>query len=90
MHQHFWLRSLLLFLPLALCGDHDDLQSQFGAARSLRTWDEAYALARTFVSKLNTVEKISLASGTGISLGPCSGNTQDIDRLGYYVLSFYY
>ncbi|KAI5837331.1 putative beta-glucosidase L [Morchella snyderi] len=83
-----YLTPWLCLATLVLCGDHDDISNQFGAARQLRTWDEAYALAKTFVAKLNTLEKISLSSGSGISFGPCSGNTQDIDRLGFREMCF--
>lgn len=58
------------------------LFTQFGDARSLRTWDEAYVLAQKFVSQLTTAEKVSLTTGTGLSLGACSGNTKSIQKLG--------
>ena len=75
--------TLLLATPFAAGQQHADLLSQFSAAITPRSWDEAYALAAPFVARLSTAEKISLTTGTGIALGPCSGNVANIPRLKY-------
>ncbi len=74
---------LLLLLPLlTAAGDFDSLLTQLGPATPPRTWEESYSLATTLVEKLTTAEKISLTTGTGIALGPCSGNVQHVARVG--------
>lgn len=45
-------------------------------------WDEAYARAREFVSKLTLPEKVNLTTGTGNQADLCTGNTGGIPRLG--------
>ncbi|KAL7272909.1 hypothetical protein RUND412_004261 [Rhizina undulata] len=83
MSFRYLLLTLSVFPSTILCGDQDDLLSQFGTARDLRSWDQAYSLAEAFAAQLSVLEKISLTTGTGIALGPCSGNTAAIDRLGF-------
>jgi len=80
---------VLLAAAAATCQrqqQHADLLARFSAAITPRTWDEAYALAKPVVARLSTAEKISLTTGTGIALGPCSGNVADVERLGSVAL----
>lgn len=60
-----------------------DLSAQFGPARPQLTWDAAYTAALAASSKLTFSQKVSLTTGTGISLGPCSGNIAKIDRISF-------
>lgn len=46
-------------------------------------WDEAYARAQEFVSKLTLLEKVNLTTGTGNQADLCTGNTGSIPRLGF-------
>ncbi|KAI5863601.1 glycoside hydrolase family 3 protein [Durotheca rogersii] len=46
-------------------------------------WDEAYAKAREFVSKLTLLEKVNLTTGTGNQADLCTGNTGSVPRLNF-------
>lgn len=46
-------------------------------------WDDAYARAHEFVSKLTLLEKVNLTTGTGNQADLCTGNTGSIPRLGF-------
>lgn len=82
---------LVLTLTLAASGVHSerepahaDLSSRFTSPiRPQLTWEEAYDLANNASTKLTFLEKISLTTGTGISLGPCSGNVASIKKIGF-------
>ena len=70
-----FLLLLLALAPLQIHSLlHDDLLSQFPAPRPQLSWDAAYVLARTASAKLTFLQKITLTTGTGLTLGPCSGN----------------
>ncbi|RPA99487.1 glycoside hydrolase [Choiromyces venosus 120613-1] len=76
----------VLYPAAVVAGEHDHIAAQFGQKVIPRTWDQSYILAKTFVDQLTTAEKVVLTTGTGISLGLCSGNTDDIPRLGFWEL----
>ncbi|KAH8815723.1 glycoside hydrolase superfamily [Xylogone sp. PMI_703] len=38
-------------------------------------WSEAYAKAQMVVANMTLAEKVNLTTGTGLLMGPCSGNT---------------
>ncbi|KAF8424818.1 glycoside hydrolase superfamily [Tirmania nivea] len=92
MHSTTRVTPLLLLLLLALISGihsllHADLSSQFPPPRPQLSWDAAYELARTASSKLTFLQKTSLTTGTGLSLGPCSGNViSRIDSLNFKYL----
>jgi hypothetical protein len=46
-------------------------------------WDEAYAKARDFVSKLTLLEKVNLTTGTGWEADRCVGTTGSVPRLNF-------
>ncbi|KAJ7054126.1 glycoside hydrolase family 3 protein [Mycena amicta] len=48
---------------------------------TLRTWDQAYALANTTVANLTLTEKVGLLAGVGQFNSRCVGNTTPISRL---------
>jgi beta-glucosidase len=50
-----------------------------------RTWNEAIAMAKSFVSQLNLTEKCAMTSGVS---GPCVGNVLSIPRLNFNGLCF--
>lgn len=41
----------------------------------LRTWDEAYEMARTFVQQMSLQQKVNITTGIGWEAGPCVGNS---------------
>ncbi|KAI1157740.1 glycosyl hydrolase family 3 N terminal domain-containing protein [Nemania serpens] len=49
-------------------------------------WDDAYARAHEFVSKLTLLEKVNLTTGTGNQADLCTGTTGSIPRLGFRML----
>ena len=82
---------LLLFLITLTSPIHAllqaDLSSQFPLPRPQLSWDAAYELARTASAKLTFTQKTALTTGTGLSLGPCSGNViSKIKSLGFKYL----
>ncbi|KAF7327054.1 putative beta-glucosidase L [Mycena kentingensis (nom. inval.)] len=68
----FLLQALALLLSLAVAAN----------AFTLRTWDEAYALATTAVANLTLPEKVGLLSGLGQGGSRCVGDTTGVARLG--------
>lgn len=46
-------------------------------------WDDAYAKAREFVSKLTLLEKVNITTGVGWQEEACVGNTGSVPRLGF-------
>ncbi|RPA86838.1 putative beta-glucosidase L [Ascobolus immersus RN42] len=74
---------MLSLVTLALSANHEDLSSQFGPAQPQRTWEESYALAKTLIGKLNSIEKIRLTTGVGFGLGKCAGNIGKIDKVDF-------
>jgi len=50
-----------------------------------RTWDEAIAMAKAFVSQLTFDEKCNMTSGV---VGPCAGNVLPVPRLNFNGLCF--
>jgi beta-glucosidase len=50
-----------------------------------RTWDEAVAMAKSFVAQLNLTEKCGMTAGVG---GPCAGNVLPIPRLNFNGMCF--
>lgn len=55
---------------------------------TLRTWDEAYALANAAVANLTLAEKAGLLSGVGQFKSRCVGNTSPVARLGIPAICF--
>jgi hypothetical protein len=45
-------------------------------------WTAAYAKAQVVVANMTLAEKVNLTSGTGMSMGPCVGNTGSAKRFG--------
>ncbi|KAG1341058.1 hypothetical protein G6F62_005205 [Rhizopus arrhizus] len=41
----------------------------------LRTWDEAYEMATTFVQQMSLQQKVNITTGIGWETGPCVGNS---------------
>jgi|SRR5688572_2814696 hypothetical protein len=81
--MRFTVLQALSLATLALSANHEDLSSQFGPAQPQRTWEESYALAKTFISKLNSIEKIRLTTGVGLGIGKCAGNIANIDKVNF-------
>jgi beta-glucosidase len=52
---------------------------------SRRTWDQAIAMAKSFVEQLNLTEKCAMMSGVA---GPCTGNVLSIPRLNFNGMCF--
>jgi hypothetical protein len=52
MHSFFWIITRLLLL-VPLCS----------AAVTLRSWDEAYTLAKQFIADLEFHEKVAITTG---------------------------
>jgi hypothetical protein len=50
-----------------------------------RAWDEAIAMAKSFVQQLNLTEKCAMTSGVQ---GPCTGNVLSIPRLNFTGVCF--
>ncbi|KAI9729159.1 MAG: hypothetical protein M1834_007066 [Cirrosporium novae-zelandiae] len=48
----------------------------------VREWKDAYVKAAAIVSQMTLAEKVNLTTGTGIYMGPCSGNTGSAPRFG--------
>jgi len=46
-------------------------------------WDDAYAKAKKFVSRLTLLEKVNLTTGVGWNGESCVGNTGSIPRLNF-------
>ncbi|GIZ39345.1 hypothetical protein CKM354_000273200 [Cercospora kikuchii] len=46
-------------------------------------WAEAYEKAARLVGQMSLVEKVNITTGTGWQMGPCVGNTGQVDRLGF-------
>lgn len=82
--------AFVLYFPL-LAGSCANAQLQYTSVSSYPSpwarggpgWDEAYAKAREFVSKLTLVEKVNLTTGTGNQADLCTGNTGSVPRLGF-------
>ncbi|KAJ7089103.1 glycoside hydrolase family 3 protein [Mycena epipterygia] len=55
---------------------------------TLRTWDQAYALANATVANLTLTEKVGLLAGVGQTSSRCVGNTTPISRLGIPAICF--
>ncbi|KAJ6536827.1 glycoside hydrolase family 3 protein [Mycena capillaripes] len=55
---------------------------------TLRTWDQAYALANATVANLTMTEKVGLLSGVGQFNSRCVGNTTPVSRLGIPAICF--
>ncbi|CEG66924.1 hypothetical protein RMATCC62417_03418 [Rhizopus microsporus] len=47
---------------------------------NLRSWDEAYTMAKTLVSKMSLEQKVNITTGVGWQNGPCVGNTYAISN----------
>ncbi|RQM08214.1 hypothetical protein DH86_00000654 [Scytalidium sp. 3C] len=45
-------------------------------------WSEAYAKAQLVVGNMTLAEKVNLTTGTGLLMGPCTGNTGSALRFG--------
>jgi len=52
------------------------------------TWSNAYEKAQQVVSNMTLAEKVNLTTGTGIFMGPCSGQTGSAPRFGIPNLCF--
>ncbi|KAJ7153251.1 glycoside hydrolase family 3 protein [Mycena filopes] len=55
---------------------------------TLRTWDQAYALANATVANLTLTEKVGLLAGVGQFNSRCVGNTSPVARLGIPAICF--
>ena len=62
-----------------------DCNSNTHPTFSRRTWDEAIAMAKSFVQQLNLTEKCAMTSGIK---GPCAGNVLHIPRLNFSGMCF--
>ena len=62
-----------------------DANSSTRSRLSSRTWDEAIAMAKSFVQQLNLTEKCAMTSGVK---GPCAGNVLSIPRLNFNGMCF--
>lgn len=62
-----------------------DAKSQISPNIPSRTWTEAIAMAKAFVSQLTLIEKCNMTAGIG---GPCAGNVLPIKRLNFNGLCF--
>ena len=62
-----------------------DSSSNGISSLSSRTWDQAIAMAKSFVQQLNITEKCQMTSGVG---GPCVGNVLKVPRLNFNGLCF--
>ncbi|CAO3696011.1 hypothetical protein G6F70_002472 [Rhizopus microsporus] len=47
---------------------------------NLRSWDEAYTMARTMVDRMSLEQKVNIATGVGWKNGPCVGNSYAISN----------
>ncbi|KAF7303817.1 putative beta-glucosidase L [Mycena indigotica] len=54
----------------------------FAHGFTLRTWEQAYALANATVANLTLTEKVGLLAGVGQFRSRCVGNTTPVPRLG--------
>ncbi|OJJ86130.1 beta-glucosidase [Aspergillus glaucus CBS 516.65] len=52
------------------------------------SWSDAYEKAQQVVSNMTLAEKVNLTTGTGIFMGPCSGQTGSAPRFGIPNLCF--
>ncbi|KAI0082198.1 glycoside hydrolase family 3 protein [Panus rudis PR-1116 ss-1] len=68
---------LLLAILLSLAPDSKVL------CQDSSEWAAAYSKAATAVAKLDLGEKVGLATGVGFFLGPCTGNTPAIPKIGF-------
>ncbi|TVY23642.1 putative beta-glucosidase F [Lachnellula hyalina] len=48
----------------------------------IASWTDSYAKAAEVVANMTLAEKVNLTSGTGLLMGPCSGNTGSALRFG--------
>lgn len=88
--MRFFAKSLALVPVLASLGLADDDSDSFPSPPYypspkggwLPTWAEAYEKAHALVSQMTLAEKVNLTSGTGIFMGPCSGQSGSASRLG--------
>ncbi|KAJ6596344.1 glycoside hydrolase family 3 protein [Mycena vulgaris] len=55
---------------------------------TLRTWDQAYALANATVANLTLTEKVGVVAGVGQFSSRCVGNTSPVARLGIPAICF--
>ncbi|CAF4438795.1 unnamed protein product [Rotaria sp. Silwood2] len=62
-----------------------DSKSKKYSKVSSRTWDQAIAMAKSFVAQLTLEEKCNMTSGIG---GPCVGNVLPVSRLNFNGLCF--
>ncbi|KAH8649701.1 beta-D-glucoside glucohydrolase [Tricladium varicosporioides] len=49
-------------------------------------WATAYTKARATIEKLSQADKVGMVSGVGWQKGPCVGNTEKVDSIGYPAL----
>lgn len=50
---------------------------------TVEQWKASYEKAARIVRQMTIVEKVNVTTGTGWSMGPCVGNTGQVDRLGF-------
>ncbi|KAJ7138264.1 glycoside hydrolase family 3 protein [Mycena epipterygia] len=78
------LVALISLLIVAASADasQNALRQASAPAFTLRSWDEAYALANATVAQLTLNEKIGLVTGVGQFNSRCVGNVSPVARLG--------
>lgn len=91
----FFAKSLALasgLVSLGLAADSDSYSSSpyYPSPKGgwVSTWADAYEKAQALVSQMTLAEKVNLTSGTGIFMGPCSGQSGSALRLGIPQLCF--
>ncbi|UJR08704.1 hypothetical protein I4U23_012961 [Adineta vaga] len=75
------ITSFIWLVWLSMVNSHSNVHSQY----TRRTWDQAIAMAKSFVQQLNLTEKCSMTSGVK---GHCAGNVLSIPRLNFTGMCF--
>ncbi|KAK7038385.1 glycoside hydrolase family 3 protein [Favolaschia claudopus] len=74
--------GLICFLAAIATGVAQNDVSDASASFTLRSWNEAFALANATVAQLKLDEKIGLVTGVGQFSSRCVGNVNPVARLG--------
>jgi beta-glucosidase len=79
------LTTPLLLICVAICFSPTvsvigDSKENFQPQVTLRTWEQAIAMAKTFIAQLTLQEKCHLTAGVG---GPCAGNIASLPRVNF-------
>jgi beta-glucosidase len=82
--RRLFVLIIILGISLTFFTVVDSISNVYPAIQS-RTWDQAVAMAKAFVTQLTFDEKCKMTAGVG---GPCAGNVLPIPRLNFSGLCF--